>query len=209
MKIYDITRLITPQLAVWPGDTPFSLKQAAKISEGSSVNLGAVTLSLHTGTHADAPYHYSETGETVEALRPDIYIGGAQVVDVTGNPIITVEILERTAGMRGIGQTERLLLKTEGWNDTTVFPEQIPVLSLEVPDFLNERGILLLGVDVPSVDQIDSKTLPVHQALGENGIHILESLDLREVEPGFYDLIALPLKIEGADGSPVRAILQA
>lgn len=207
-RFYDITHPISPQLAVWTGDTPFALHTVAKISRGSSVNLGAVTMSLHTGTHADAPYHYSDKGETMEALSPEIYVGAAQVVDVTGFDLITIEVLENAAETVGVGQVERLLLKTGGWNATTVFPEHIPVLAENVPDYLNEKGIFLLGVDVPSVDQIDSKTLPIHHALGENGIHILESLRLEDVPPGLYELIALPLPLAGADGCPVRAVLR-
>ena len=102
----------------------------------------------------------------------------------------------------------RSLLKTGGWNDTTLFPEHISVLAENVPDYLNKKGIFLIGVDVPSVDQIDSKTLPIHHALGKNGIYILESLRLKDVPPGLYDLIALPLRLAGADGCPVRAVLR-
>ena len=107
-----------------------------------------------------------------------------------------------------LSTTPRLLLRTDGWLDHSSFPESIPVLSESVPAYLKQQGVILVGLDVPSVDQIDSKDLPIHHALGSFGIAILESVELRRVDPGVYELIALPLKLEGADGSPVRAILR-
>jgi arylformamidase len=104
--------------------------------------------------------------------------------------------------------TPRLLLRTDGWTDHSRFPESIPVLEASVPAYLHQKGVILLGLDVPSVDPIDSKDLPIHHALGSFRIAILESVDLTRVEPGVYELIALPLKIAGGDGSPVRAILR-
>ena len=121
-----------------------------------------------------------------------------------------VEILIRVEDLAGFdfSATPRLLLRTGGWDDRSTFPESIPVMHADVPKFLHERKIILVGLDVPSVDAIDSQDLPVHHALGKCGIAILESLDLRQIVPRAYELIALPLKLAGADGSPVRAILR-
>jgi arylformamidase len=201
-RIYDISRPISTRLAGWPGDTPYRFAMLCRLREGASVNLGTLEMSPHTGTHIDAPYHYDDQGKTVEQLPLETYFGRAAVVDVAGRRLITRQDIASdwlTA--------PRLLLKTGGWEDDTEFPVQIPVIAADVPEWLREHGVLLLGVDVPSVDHIDSKDLPNHHALGRAGIAILEGLDLRTVLEGFYDLIALPLRLEGGDGCPVRAIL--
>ena len=204
VMVYDITHPLEPTLAMWPGDTPYRLEAVAKLSEGDSVNLGAVGMSLHAGTHADAPYHYSQNGATIEQVELDAYIGPAQLIDVTGESSITVEVLDR----QGIGSAPRLLLRTSAWLDTRIFPESIPTLTESAVDYLLEKGIILLGLDVPSVDDLDSKTLPIHHALGRAKIRIIESLRLRDVPEGIYELIALPLRIVGGDGSPIRAVLR-
>jgi arylformamidase len=204
MRIHDITLSLSDDLPCWPGDTPFQFALAWSRVEGASVNVGKVSTTVHIGTHVDAPFHFEDGGATVEALTLDPFLGPARVIDVRGRAVIRVEDLTPF----DLSATPRILLRTDGWLDHSVFPESIPVLDESVPVYLREQGVILLGLDVPSVDQIDSKTLPIHHALGSFGIMILESVDLSRVEPGIYELIALPLKIVGADGSPVRAILR-
>jgi arylformamidase len=204
MKIHDITLSLDANLPCWPGDTPFRFALAWSKHKGASVNVGQISTTVHIGTHVDAPYHFLDDGATIEALDLDPFVGPARVIDVRGRPIIHVEDLAPF----DLSTTPRILLRTDGWIDHARFPESIPVLDESVPAYLREQGVILLGLDVPSVDQIDSKTLPIHHALGSFGIMILESVDLTKVEPGVYELIALPLKIVGADGSPVRAILR-
>jgi arylformamidase len=205
-RIYDITIPVHDGLAVWPGDTPYHFQLGWKMRDGDSVNVGAVTMSCHTGTHADAPFHFLPEGDGIGALDVAPFVGPAFVVDVTGRSVISVEDIDR----HGLDfyNLPRLLLKTGGWTDYTQFPETIPIIAPDVPDYLAEQGVILLGVDVPSVDAIDSKTLPNHHALAAAGIAILESLDLRHVPPDAYELSALPLRLMGADGSPVRAVLR-
>jgi arylformamidase len=203
MKIYDITIPVTPDLAVWEGDTPYQFRLNWQMSEGASVNVGAITLSTHTGTHSDAPFHFLPEGATIGELDPSVYVGACIVVNVRGVNPITCDHLEPIEG----SNIPRLLLRTDTWIDHTVFPDSIPIIAPDVPDFLNEQGVILLGVDVPSVDKLDSKHLPNHHALAENGIVIVESLDLRGVSAGIYTLIALPLRLTAADASPLRAIL--
>lgn len=200
----DITIPVRESLAVWPGDAPYSFALGWKMSEGDSVNVGAVTMSVHTGTHADAPFHFDECGASVDALDPAVFVGPALVLDAAGWDVIPRSVFSDVDGTR----TPRVLLKTGAWTDHTRFPDAVPVIAPDVPPLLAERGVVLLGVDVPSVDAIDSKSLPNHHALGGAGIAILESLDLRAVPPGVYELIALPLRLVGADGSPVRAVLR-
>jgi arylformamidase len=204
MKIHDITLALRDDLPCWPGDTPFRFALACSKSEGATVNVGQLATTVHIGTHVDAPFHFENEGATIDRVSLDPYLGPARVVDVRGKKVIHVEDLASFE----LAATPRLLLRTDGWLDHSHFPESIPVLDEAVPGYLKQEGVVLLGLDVPSVDQIDSKDLPIHHALGSFGILILESVDLTRVEPGVYELIALPLKIVGADGSPVRAILR-
>ena len=204
MKIHDITLTLRDALPCWPGDTPFRFALAWSKAEGATVNVGQVSTTVHIGTHVDAPFHFDDAGSTVDALDLESFSGPARVVEVRGRPIIRIKDLEPF----DLSTTPRLLLRTDGWLDHSRFPESIPVLDEAVPSYLKGRGVILLGLDVPSVDQIDSTDLPNHRSLGSFGISILESVDLTRVEPGVYELIALPLKIAGGDGSPVRAILR-
>jgi arylformamidase len=211
-ELFDISRPLARSTASWPGDTPSSFGLNWKISEGAAVNLGAITMSVHNGTHADAPFHFEKDGTTIDRLPLESFIGPALVIDLS--PIfsgeaepreISVEDLE--LGTRSLAEAPRLLLKTGRWPDSAIFPTSIPVLAQEVPAWLKARGVILLGVDLPSVDAIDSKNLSNHRALAEAGIAIVESLDLAEIKAGPYNFAALPLKIIGGDAGPVRAIL--
>jgi arylformamidase len=205
MKLYDITLSVDDRLSGWPGDAPYRLEWTCTKAAGAAVNLGQVSLSLHTGTHTDAPYHFDDSGPRVDAVPLSAYLGPARVVDVSGRPLIRRDDLEQI----DLAGTPRLLLRTGAWADHSRFPDSIPTLAPDVPEWLREQGVVLVGVDVPSVDALDSKELPVHHALGRHGIAILESLDLAGVPEGVYELIALPLRLAGADGSPVRAVLRS
>jgi arylformamidase len=205
MRIIDISRPIAVGIPVWPGDTPYQFHLGWKMSEGDSVNVGTVTMSVHTGSHADAPFHFDPNGAGIAEVSLTPYLGPAIVVDVTGVQTVTREHLTAV----DFGATPRLLLKTGAWTNPAIFPETVPTLAPDVPAYLAERGVILYGVDVPSIDAIDSTDLPLHHALNAGGIAILESLDLTHVTPGLYTLIALPLRLLGADASPVRALLIA
>jgi len=211
MKIWDISRALTNDLAPWPGDTPFHFELAARLGENAAVNIGAIRMGVHNGSHADAHFHFDNSGATIERAVLETYIGEAVVVDLSSTfsdgtaTSITAEHLKQFAPQ--IEQTGRLLLKTGVWPDNTVFPEQIPVLATDVPAWLQSQNVRLIGFDLPSVDSIDSKTLQNHHALARSGIVIVESLDLAGVESGVYNFAALPLKIVGGDAAPVRAIL--
>ncbi len=205
MKFYDVTLSVDERLAGWPGDAPYRLEWTCTRAGGAAVNLGQVSLSLHTGTHTDAPYHFDDAGARLDAVPLSAYLGPARVVDVSGRPLIRRTDLEQL----DFTSAPRLLLRTGAWADHRRFPEAIPTLTPDVPAWLHECGVVLVGVDVPSVDALDSKDLPVHHALGRHGVAILESLDLSGVPEGVYELLALPLRLAGADGSPVRAVLRA
>jgi arylformamidase len=205
MQLYDITLPLSADLAVWPGDTPYAFELTCRRGEaGAPANVGAVRTTVHAGTHADAPFHCDDAGATVERLPLEAFLGPAVVIDVRGRDPIGPEDLREL----DLAETPRVLLRTGAWPDPRRFPGAIPALAPELPAFLAERGVVLLGVDVPSVDALDSDTLPNHHALARHGIQILESLRLDAVPEGHYELIALPLRLEGADGSPVRAVLR-
>jgi arylformamidase len=205
MKIYDVSLPLHDGLACWPGDTPYRFQWSWKRSDGASVNVGQASLSVHAGTHADAPYHFDDNGATIDVLPLTAYVGPARVIDARGQSVIRRAELARF----DLTAMSRVLLRTDAWTDHTRFPESIPTIAADVPDWLGKFGVVLLGVDVPSVDAIDSKDLANHHALGHHGIAILESLYLNDVPEGVYELIALPLRLAGADGAPVRAILRA
>ncbi|MBX9625788.1 MAG: cyclase family protein [Gemmataceae bacterium] len=191
-----------PGTAGWPGDVPYTFSLSWKKSDGASVNVGAIAGSVHTATHCDAPFHYDDAGATVDQLPPEVFVGPAWVVDVRG-----VEAWQpRLVGL-DFAAAPRLLFRTGGWPDTARFPDAVPVMEPTLPGWLAARGVVLVGVDVPSVDALDSKALDNHHAIGRAGITIVEGLWLDEVPPGRYDFVGLPLKLVGADGSPLRAVL--
>ena len=204
MKLIDISRPITTGMPVWPGDTPVAFAFSASKSQGSDANVGRITMGLHAGTHADAAYHYNESGLRIDEMPLELFIGPARVVDIRQHSLITPALL---AGIDFTG-TPRVLFRSDTWTDMTAFPTTWPVLDPATPAWLAARGVRLIGLDVPSVDTLTSKGMPMHHVIDRAGLFILENLDLRDAAPGVYDLIALPLRIKGADGSPIRAVLQ-
>jgi arylformamidase len=211
MKIFDISRPLFNGLAPWPGDTAFHYELKWKMAEGATVNVGAIQMGVHNGSHADAPLHFQAGAASIEQMPLETYIGEAVVIDLAAK-FKSGETREITiADLEPVGQTvisaPRLLLKTGVWKDPKIFPEWIPVMASDVPAWLGERKAKLLGLDVPSVDHIDAKVLTNHHALAAAGIAIVESLDLSQVEAGTYHLSALPLRMAGGDAAPVRAVL--
>ena len=189
--------------AEWPGDTPFTFQLGWTKEQSGSVNVGQITTSTHIGTHIDAPFHFDDQGEKVHELPLENYIAQALVVDVSGNECISRKLLQDI----NVNGAKAVLFRTSAWHQRDVFPEEIPEFAIDVVEWMVDYGLVLFGVDLPSVDAITSKELPMHHALAKAGRYILEGLVLDEIEEGTYELIALPLKIEGADGSPVRAVL--
>jgi arylformamidase len=208
MKIFDISRPLFNGLAPWPGDTAFHFELKWKMAEGATVNVGAVTMGVHNGSHADAPFHFQQGADTIERMPLETYFGEAMVIDLTnqfkdgGRREITIADLSAAAD-----SAPRVLLKTGVWKDPEIFPEWIPVIAKDVAKWLEGRQVKLLGLDIPSVDTIEAKVLVNHHALAAANIAIVESLDLSEVEAGTYHFSALPLRINGGDAAPVRAIL--
>jgi len=200
----DISRPLSPQTACWPGDVPYSFSLGWKMNEGASVNVGSVTTSLHTATHCDAPFHFDQEGVTVDHISLDVFLGPAWVIDVRH----CLDDWHQALKSFNEHRMERILFRTGGWHDTTRFPTAIPVMQPDVVNWLIIHGTRLIGVDLPSVDELDSKDLPIHHALGKAGITIVEGLWLDDVREGEYELLAAPLKLVGTDGAPLRALLR-
>ncbi len=205
-RLYDISRTISPALAIWPGDTPFSFDFVLRKADGAAVNLTTLTLSPHTGSHADAPYHVMD-GDLHPADVPlDNYLGPAHVVTITRQH---GGIVPADFEGRDLSGMTRLLIHT--WVSDlpdSAWPENFPYPTVELADWLAARGVVLLGLDGPSMDAFESKDLPCHHRLREHRIMSLETLRLAGVPDGIYELIALPLRIAGVCGSPVRAVLR-
>ena len=204
--IYDITRTVSPTTHPWVGDTPFSVVPMMKIQDGASVNLMTMTTTCHIGTHADAYYHYEDDGEHPAQMPLENYVGRARVVTVTKNEgALTLDDFAEVDLVGG----ERLLIHSyvSDFADNE-WADKIPYLSVELIEHLAKLGYKLIGLDSPSVDAYDSKDLPCHHAIQRHGLVNLEHLQLSGVPDGDYELIALPLKLDLACGSPVRAILR-
>ncbi|MGR3778623.1 arylformamidase [Bacillus paramycoides] len=200
----DISQPLNNDIATWPGDTPFSYEVSWSKEDSGSVNVGKLTMSIHTGTHIDAPFHFDNDGKKVLDLDIDVYVGAVRIIDVSGLESIGKKELE-TINVEGV---ERLLLRTSSHGKAQEFPDEIPYLRADIAPFLSSKGIRLIGVDVPSVDPLDDKELAAHHQLFKHGIHILENVVLDDVVDGDYELIALPLALTDADGSPVRAVIR-
>lgn len=202
MALLDISRCVSPATAVWPGDQGVEWSWTARLgSPDASVNLGALCMSTHVGTHVDAPYHVSEEGGKTDALPMTAFVGPAEVVDVRGHDSVQPEHVEDISTNRVLFKTPASGLSDDEWPDavTPIEPETIHAL--------DECGAVLVGTDAPSVDPLESKALFAHHALLETGIVNLEGLSLAHVNPGQYHLMALPLKLKGGDAAPVRAVL--
>ncbi len=200
----DISQVLTEKIPVWPGDSPFTYRLTWSKEETGSVNVGQVVMSTHTGTHIDAPFHFDSDGRRVIDLDTDLYIGNARVIHLHRPRAITSQEL---SGKDLTGLT-RLLIRTDAWTERSAFPSSIPAIDPDLAPWLSQKGIRLVGLDLPSVDPLNSKALPAHHALNHHGIHILEGLVLDHVAPGDYELVALPLPLADGDGSPVRAVLK-
>jgi len=201
-RILDISPLISERIAVWPGDVPFSRLVGCAMEQGDNLDLSSITTTLHLGAHADAPSHYVREGSGMADVALSPYIGPCQVMHIAlprGARIQPTDIGEIRA--------PRVLFRTDSFPDPDHFNSDFNSLSPELIEHLHDQGCVLVGLDTPSVDPFESTALESHQALARTGLRNLEGLALDQVAPGLYTLVALPLKLGGADGSPVRAIL--
>ncbi|MEZ6233891.1 MAG: cyclase family protein [Phycisphaerales bacterium] len=209
--LIDISPTISPTLGVWPGDNAFSREVLLDTERGDNLTLSTIRATVHLGSHADASNHYGKASEGavgIDRMPLGHYIGPCRVVAlarpyVPGSRVTPADL----AGFDEIREP-RVLIRTDSFPDPDRWNADFAALSVELIDALAARGVITIGIDTPSVDLQDSKDLPAHRAILKHGIAILEGLVLRDVEPGVYELIAPPLRLEGGDASPVRAILR-
>ncbi|MCP3031049.1 arylformamidase [Halobacillus sp. A1] len=204
MKVIDISMPLNSSTPPWPGDQPFEYKVTWSMEDTGSVNVGQFQSSNHLGTHVDAPFHYDSDGAKIADLPLERFIGSALIVNMEGKSTISAKDLEPFQ-FEGV---TIVLFRSMSWSDRSVFPGEYTVIDKDVAPFLKGKGIDMIGVDTPSVDPETSKDLPAHHSLYEQDILILEGLLLEHAAPGIYELMAFPLKMDEADGSPVRAVLR-
>ncbi len=202
--LIDISPTISSRLGVWPGDTPASRKVLLDMHKGDNLTLSTLSATVHLGAHADGPNHYGADGRSIEQQPLDFYIGRCQVihVDVPRGRRVATEDIDQPI------QAERVLLATGTLPNPDDWNQDFAALDPALVDQMHQEGVRLIGIDTPSVDLMDSKELPSHQMFLRHDMAILEGLVLWNVPAGIYELIALPLRLEGFDASPVRAVLR-
>ena len=209
MKFYDVSVLISDELPVWPGDPDISLKRTSSLDRGDNANVTEINMGVHTGTHIDAPFHFEPDGKTIEQLPIETLIGPCHVVEMLDvKESIGLSELEKL-NLEGV---VRILFKTRNskcWEKgEKEFQRDFVHISEQGAKFLIEQGVKLVGIDYLSIEQFDSHDHAIHHLLLRNQVIIIEGLNLSGVAMGEYELIALPLKLKGADGGPARVVLR-
>ncbi|WP_218082044.1 arylformamidase [Anthocerotibacter panamensis] len=208
MQLWDISPALRPGIPVWPGDTCYQEVRTWQIAADCPVNVSQFTMSTHTGSHADAPLHYDREGIPVGSLDLSFYLGRCRLVDVTqAHNLVQWEHLAGALTQEPV--VERLLLRTYRKTPLEVWDATFTAIAPATIDRLAHYGVRLIGVDTPSLDPQNSKTMAAHQRVRQHGMAILEGLVLDGVPPADYELIALPLKLAHLDAAPVRAVLRS
>ncbi|MCA1819898.1 MAG: cyclase family protein [Thermoplasmatota archaeon] len=204
LRLIDISPIVNARIANWPGDVPYKMEKAADIS-ADGIDIGSMHTSFHVGAHTDAHRHYAKDGPDAAGMPIGHYYGPCQVVDVRAKN-------GKRFGMDDLATVPtapRVLFKTGTFPDPYEWNDDFAAPSPGLIDELAAKGVVLVGFDTPSTDLFASKGLESHKRLFAHGIVNLEGLVLADVKPGHYTLIAFPLRLEGADASPVRAVLVA
>lgn len=202
---YDLSPILSQSLSVWPGDSMLTREVLLDMKAGANITLSTLRATVHLGAHADAPSHYGVDAPCIESRRLDYYLGPCQVVRVA----VAKETRILSSHVSASITTPRVLFATGTYPDPTLFNQDFAALSPELIDWLHERGVVTVGIDTPSVDLFASKDLAAHKAILRHDMAILEGLVLNDVPEGTYELIALPLRLDGFDASPVRAVLRS
>lgn len=206
-RLWDISPPVHAASPVFPGDARYEQRWAATIAPGCPVNVSTLTLSPHTGAHADAPLHYDAAGATAGQLDLGPYLGPCRVIHAIGvAPLVQWPHIEHAIDDR---LPPRVLVRTYERMPAERWDAELSAYDPETIERLADRGVQLVGIDTASIDPADSKPLPSHQVVRRRGLRVLENLVLDDVPEGDYELIALPLKLMTADASPVRAVLRA
>lgn len=203
--LYDISPPMTPAIGVFPGDTPLTREVLLDMGHGDHLNLSTIRTTVHVGAHTDAPSHCSATAPSMDAVDLERYLGPCRVIcaRVERGTLIT------PATIGAFPDSPRVLFRTDTFPDPTHWNADFAAFAPEAIDHLHHRGVILVGIDTPSMDPSTSKSLPAHKRCLKHDITILEGLVLSGVPEGSYELIALPLRLVGFDASPVRAVLRS
>ncbi len=208
MIIKDVTFTVGPGMTVWPGDDPVQLYRQQKIEDGANANVSYLGLSVHTGTHIDAPFHFLKAGYGVEQIPLDLLVGPAQVIQIPEEAkVIDSKTLEKTVIKPGI---KKVLFKTsvslQRTQLTQGFKADFVAVDADAAQILVDKGINVIGIDYLSIAPYKNSR-PTHEILLNANILIIEGLNLADVDEGIYTLYCLPLKLKGSDGAPARVIL--
>lgn len=201
---FDISPLVSPRSALFPGEEPFRRDVALDFATGHNLLLSSIHTTVHVGAHTDAPNHYAPDGAPIHVRPLDLYFGACEVRTVSLPPKQRITV----ADLKGTGpRAPRMLFRTRSFPNPEQWRDDFNALSPELVDHLADQGVVLVGLDTPSVDLADDSVLLSHQAIHRRDLAILEGIVLEHVPDGIYTLMALPLRLEGADASPVRAVL--
>lgn len=205
LRLWDISPPVHAASPVFPGDAAYSSVWAARIGPGCPVNVSTITLSPHTGAHADAPLHYDDAGAPIGDVDLAPFLGRCRVVHAIGcGPLVLLQHLAHALA----DLPPRLLVRTYAKAPVDRWDAALAAYAPETVARLADLGVTLIGIDTASIDPAESKLLPSHQVIRARGLRVLENLVLDDVPEGDYELIALPLKLTTADASPVRAVLR-
>jgi arylformamidase len=219
-RLYDISPPLSPAINVWPGDSPLTREVLCDMKQGANITLSTLRTTVHVGSHADGPNHYSRDASGIGERSLAYFIGPCQVIGAPVARASRVRVEDLQLPPSGI-TAPRVLIKTSTFPDHRNWNADFAGLDPALVDWLSEqsvsandptvapRGVITVGVDAPSVDLQNSKDLPAHAAFARHDMTILEGLVLKDVPAGTYELIALPLKLMSFDASPIRAILRA
>jgi arylformamidase len=207
-RLYDITLPISEDMITYPGSPPTRVEPHSRIAHGDDANVTKLTFGSHTGTHVDAAHHFVDGGRTVDALPLDELIGPVRVVRLP-EQVTAIGAAELRAA--GVDDERRVLLKTRNSDllGRSEFEKDFAHITADGADYLVQHGVRLIGLDYLSVEAFDAEEPVAHRALLERDLIIIEGVDLRDIEPGRYELICLPLKVAGIDGSPARTVLRS
>ncbi|MFZ6769950.1 arylformamidase [Undibacterium sp. Di26W] len=204
-QIWDITPPIQPGIPVWPGDSAYSTETTWQIADGCPVKVSKITMSTHTGAHCDAPSHYDADGKSIDEVAISTYIGPCRVIHCMGVAQVLPEHVQAFLAQL----PQRVLLRTYMQAPQMTWDSDFPSVASATIDLLAQHGVRLIGIDSPSLDPQESKTLDAHLRMKAHQMAILEGIVLDDIAAGDYELICLPLKLAGLDASPVRAILRS
>ncbi|AEK63145.1 arylformamidase [Collimonas fungivorans] len=189
---------------MWPGDTAFSAQATWEIGDGCPVHVSRITLSTHTGAHCDAPSHYDAQGLSIDQVALDAYIGPCRVIHCIGVALVMPQHIAHALA----DIPPRVLLRTYASAPQQQWDPAFAAVAPQTIALLAQHGVRLVGIDTPSLDPQESKTMLAHHAVRQHGMAILEGIVLDAIDAGDYELIALPLRLAGMDASPVRAVLR-